>query len=178
MNQTMRQVRKEFATASVSGVSPLVLGNCSHLDDLSTGALVRLSKVAECRLVYSGETLFRQSEQADSVYLLLDGAIRLERSEAATGKRSSYAVIAPYASFGDVVLLGEQERRYTAEATLDSVIIEIPLRPLIDTLSRNAPQALAWRGAIMARLHRREPDQVASFGWRILGKLSEIFEAA
>ncbi len=177
MNQAMLQVRKEFGTASVNGISPLLLGNCSHLDDLSTGALVRLSQVAECRLVYSGETLFRQSEQADSVYLLLDGAIRLERSED-TGKRSSYAVIAPYASFGDVVLLGEQERRYTAEATLDSVIVEIPLRPLIDTLSHNAPQALAWRGAIMARLHRREPDQVASFGWRILGKLSEIFEAA
>lgn len=177
MNQTMRQVRKEFGAATETGVNPLLLGNCSHLDDLSTRALVRLSKVANCHLVYSGETLFRQNEQAHSVYLLLDGAIRLERTET-TGQARSYDVIAPYSSFGDVVLLGEQQRRYTAEATLDSVIVKIPLQPLIEILSSNAPQALAWRGAIMARLHRREPDQVASFGWHILGKLSEVFEAA
>lgn len=177
MSQTMKQIRQEFDAHTVSGVSPLLLGNCPQISDLSTTALLRLSESAECRLVHEGESLFRQAERADSAYLLLDGTIRLDRFEQ-TGEKTSYDVVAPYATFGDVVLLGEEMRRYTATAEQNSVVVELPLRPLLEELRRNPPQALAWRSAIMARLHRKEPAQAMTFGWRLLGKLSEIFEAA
>ena len=39
-------------------------------------------------------------------------------------------------------------------------------------------RGLAWRGAVMARLFRKEPHDTANFGWRILDKLSELFAAA
>jgi len=147
VRNSMKQPRTEFPSPAVTGVNPLLLGNCSHLNDLGTKALVGLSKVAECRLVHAEEHLFAQGEGADSVYLLLDGALQLERFET-VGGQISYDVFAPYASFGDVVLLGEEERRYAATAKEDSIVLEIPLRPLVRVLSANPAQALAWRGVV------------------------------
>ena len=163
--------------ATSGGVNPLVLNKCSHLQDLATQALVRLAREARCDLVPEGDVLFGQGEHADSVYMLLDGAIELDRFDK-TGIHSSYEVLAPYATFGDVVLLGERARRYTAKATVDSIVVELPLEPLVEVLSANQPQAKAWRGAVMARLFRKEPHDTANFGWRILDKLSELFAAA
>ncbi len=177
MSTSMNKLRKEFPSTAVAGVNPLLLGNCSHLNDLSTKALVGLSKLAECRLVHEGEGLFAQGEHAASVYLLLDGSLRLERFEEAGG-HATYDVMAPYASFGDVVLLGEESRRYSATAKEDSVVLEIPLLPLVRVLSANPAQALAWRGAVMARLHRLEPQGAEHFAWRILDKIAGLFDAA
>lgn len=177
MSNSMKQLQQEFSSAAVTGVNPLLLGNCSHLHELSTKALVGLSKLAECRLVHAEERLFAQGESADSVYLLLDGALELERFDEAGG-HTSYDVVAPYASFGDVVLLGEEKRRYAARAKEDSVVLEIPLRPLVRVLGANPAQALAWRGAVMARLHRMEPQRAGHFAWKILDKIAGAFDAA
>jgi len=177
MRQVMQQLREQFGSRAVTGVSPLLLANCVQLGDLDTPALLELSKVAECRLVYGGERIFRQDDRADSVYLLLDGTIRLQRADD-TGYGNSYDVLAPYATFGDLGVLGEEHRRYTAVAAGDSMIVEIPLRPVVKMLNSNPAQAIAWRGAVLARLHRKEPGQVQNFGWRILGRLSELFDAA
>ena len=121
--------------------------------------------------------MFAQGEGADSVYLLLDGALQLERFET-VGGQISYDVFAPYASFGDVVLLGEEERRYAATAKEDSIVLKIPLRPLVRVLSANPAQALAWRGAVMARLHRMEPQRAGHFAWKILDKIAGVFDPA
>jgi len=177
MSRATKAARKDHASAAVTGISPLLLGNCAQLTDLHTNALVKLSRVAECRLAHAGEHLFRQGHDADSVYVLLDGAINLDHG-AKNGLSTTYRVEAPYAAFGDIVLLGEERRRYSATALLDSVVVEIPLPPLVEVLAANTPQAIAWRGAIMARLHRKEPHNADGFGWRILDKLSQLFEAA
>lgn len=170
------QVRSTTAVA-LRGVSPLLLGNCSHLADISTEDLVLLSELSECRLTFEGETLYGQGEPVGPVYLLLDGALRLEHVDE-TGVTTGYEEVAPYATLGDMALLGEDSRRYTVVATRDSVVLAIPLRPLLEVLSKNSAAALAWRGAIMARLHRKESALAATFGWRILGKLAGLFEAA
>jgi CRP-like cAMP-binding protein len=159
------------------GVSPILLANCPHLADLGTKSLVKLSRLATSRLVCQGEEIYRQGQEAESVFILLDGAIELDRvNEDRT--RSRYDVVAPQATFGDVILLGEAARRYTATAQIDSLVVELPLMPLVEILSVNTPQALAWRSAVLARLHRKEPGQVADFGWKLLEKLSRVFEAA
>lgn len=177
MSRATKAARKDVRSKTVRGVSPLLLSNCAQLSDLDTKALVKLSRVATCSLVHAGERVYAQGSPAETVYILLDGAIELERADA-SGQGGRYRVEAPYAAFGDIVLLGEEQRRYTASAALDSLVLSLPLEPLAEVLAANSPQAVAWRGAIMARLHRKEPQAADSFGWRILGKLSELFEAA
>ena len=176
MSKTMEATRNAD-TQSVAGVSPLVLGNCAQLSHLATDDLVRLSKAAECRLLVEGENIFQQGEDADSVYVLLDGRVDLERSTP-EGRRASHTVETAYSTFGDVVLLGEPRRRYEATAQRDSLVVELPLRALNKALKANQPQGVAWRGSIMARLHRLEPQDADTFAWRILDKLSQLTGAA
>ena len=75
------------------------------------------------------------------------------------------------------MLLGEETRRYDATAIRETVAIELPLDAVQDAIEANSPQGVAWRGSIMARLHRLEPHDVESFGWRILEKLSQLTAA-
>jgi len=86
--------------------------------------------------------------------------------------------IAIGSTFGDVVLLGEEKRRYGATASRDSLVVELPLPALQEVLASNQPQGVAWRGSIMARLHRLEPQEAETFSWRILEKLSQLTDAA
>lgn len=167
----------ESTFATIDGVSPLLLGNCSHLAGVSTRDLVELSKATSCRLVFEDEELYRQGDASESVFLLLDGAFRF-RHRLETGAVSDYEEGSAYTTFGDLALMGELERRYSATATRDSIVLEIPIRQLILVLGRNDAAAIAWRGAIMARLHRKQPQLASTLPWRILGKLSELFQAA
>lgn len=176
MSKTMEETRS-VVTRSVEGVSPLVLGNCAQLSHLATDDLVRLSKSAQCRLFVEGENIFQQGEDADAVYMLLDGQVELQRSSP-EGRRSTHTVETAYTTFGDVVLLGEPRRRYEATAQRDSLIVEFPLSALTKALESNQPQGVAWRGSIMARLHRLEPQDADTFAWRILDKLSQLTGAA
>jgi CRP-like cAMP-binding protein len=172
----MKAARKVVHT-TVAGVSPLVLTNCAQLSHMATDDIVRLSKKAMCRLFVDGETIFEQGATAETVFILLDGAIRLERSSP-EGRGVDYAVETAYSTFGDMVLLGEEDRRYTATAVRDSLVIELPLDVVAAAIEKNPPQGVAWRGSIMARLHRREPQDSDTFAWRILDKLSQLTDAA
>lgn len=176
-NKTTKKSRHGTGGAAIDGVSPMLLGNCSHLAALATADLVRLSASASCRMVFEGETVFRQGDPAGPVYLLLDGALELRHAEE-PGLASGYDEELPYATFGDMTLLGEERRRYTVTASRDSVVLELPLESVIEVLQKNDAAALAWRGSIMARLHRKEPALATTFSWRILGKLANVFQAA
>lgn len=176
MSATMNGARQAIHT-SVAGVSPLVLTNCTQLSHLATEDLVRLSKSAVCRLVLDGERLFEQGETAESVFVLLDGSVIMERStEEGIGVR--YEVESAYATFGDVALLGEEDRRYTSTASRNTLVVELPLEAVTAAIAANPPQGVAWRGSIMARLHRMEPHEADTFAWRILDKLSQLTDAA
>jgi len=176
VNGTMKGARHNSHT-SVAGVNPLVLTNCAQLSHLATEDLVRLSKSAVCRLVLDGERLFEQGEAAESVFVLLDGKVRLDRSTD-EGIGVSYEVGSAYATFGDVVLLGEEKRRYTSTASRNTLVVEFPLEAVTAAIASNQPQGVAWRGSIMARLHRLEPHEADTFAWRILDKLSQLTDAA
>ncbi len=176
MSKTMKEAQQAIHT-TVTGVSPLVLGNCAQLSHLATDDLLRLSKAAVCRLVVDGETIFEQGETAESVFVLLDGSVRMERS-AADGIGVRHKVDAAYATFGDIALLGEDTRRYTSTAARDTLVVELPLDAVVDAIATNQPQGVAWRGSIMARLHRMEPQDADTFAWRILDRLSQLTDAA
>ena len=176
MTKTTKRA-KNAAQASVAGVSPLILANCAQLSHMAQKDVTRLAKTASCRLVREGETLFRQGDAAAAVYVLLDGKIDLERTND-EGIRTTGDCAAAYATFGDVVLLGEETRRYTATASRDTMVVELPLEPVLKAIEKNQPQGVAWRGSIMARLHRQEPQDADTFAWRILDRLSQLTSAA
>lgn len=148
-NTTLRSVKR------AAGVSPTLLRRFSRLGGLPNATLERLARGSECLLIPAGNTIFTQDDGADAVYMLLDGKIRLERREM-DGDVTRHRVVGPFASFGDVALLGEPERYYTANTRSASVVIRTPLALLREALATRPNLAQAWIHAVTTDLQRRE----------------------
>ncbi len=148
-NTTLRSVKR------VAGVSPTLLRRFSRLGGLPNAALERVARGSECQLIPAGNTIFTQGDGADAVYLLLDGEIRFERKEM-DGDVVKHRVFGPFASFGDVALLGRPGRYYTADTGSASVVIRTPLSLLREALASDPSLAQAWIHAVTTDLQRRE----------------------
>lgn len=148
-NTKLRSVKR------VAGVSPTLMRRFSRLGGLPNANLERVARGSECQLIPAGNTIFTQDDGADAVYMLLDGKIRLERRET-NGDVMRHWVVGPFASFGDIALLGEPGRYYTANTRSASVVIRTPLSLLREALAIDPNLAQAWIHAVTTDLQRRE----------------------
>lgn len=150
-----RDKRRFEPAERIEGVSASLLQTHSRLGGLPSAKLARLAQRSECQLIPAGNTIFRQHDDADAVYMLLDGSIELERREA-DGYASTHSVYGPFASFGDVALIGESSRYYTANANSESIVIRTPMGVLREVLAANPDLARAWIQAVSAELQRQQ----------------------
>ena len=147
--------RKLRNVGRIEGVSPSLLRTHSWLGRLPNAKLEHTARGSECQLIPAGNTIFTQAEGADAVYMLLDGEIRLERRES-DGEMTMHRVFGPFGTFGDVALLGEPDRYYSASTNAISVVIRTPLSLLREVLATNPDLAQAWIHAVSSDLQRRE----------------------
>ncbi len=166
----------KLATAErIGGARPALLRLYSRLGVLPNANLERIAQGSECQLIPAGNTIFRQEEDADAVYLLLDGEVRLEHRNK-RGEAVMHRVFGPYDSFGDVALLGEGSRYYTANTSSVSVVIRTPLSLLREVLATDPNLATAWIHAVSTDLQRRERRLADSVAQHIVNPA--FFDAA
>ena len=67
--------------AVIDGVNPLLLASYSRLSDIGFEDLSKLAAASECQLVPSNNVIYQQNEPPEDVYIVVDGAIRLELPE-------------------------------------------------------------------------------------------------
>ena len=156
-------------------VKPALLQKYSRLSGLPTAKLERIAAGSECQLIPAGNAIFRQNDDADAVYLLLDGAVDLEhRNE--NGEAVHCRVFGPYESFGDVALLGEARRFYSANTSSQSVVLRTPVSLIREVLATNPALAEAWIHAVSTDLQRRQRELAASIEEHIVSPA--FFDAA
>lgn len=143
------------AGVSVKGVSPLLLSNCFPFRELEEPDLQRLSAAAECRFVPDGTILFQQGEVAKAVFVLLDGAVTLERRESGCGP-STHDIVGPYATVGDEVILGDPLRQHTARAASRLIVARLSLGNLMAVLDEYPDLLENWIRSVGARLLQKE----------------------
>ncbi len=115
--------------AVIDGVNPLLLASYSRLSDIEFEDLSKLAAASECQLVPSNNVIYQQSEPPEGVYIVLDGAIRLEH-RGPDETVWDHELIGLYMTFGDRALLGETIRHYTATAESYSVLLKVPFPSL------------------------------------------------
>ncbi len=155
MNVAKMSNRKLRSVGRVKGASPSLLRRYSWLGGLPVANLERVARESECQLIPAGNTIFTQHDDADAVYMLLDGKVGLEHKDA-RGESVKHRLVGPFASFGDVALLGAPNRYYTADTDSASVVIRTPLSLLMEALATNRDLAQAWIHAVSSDLQRRE----------------------
>jgi CRP/FNR family cyclic AMP-dependent transcriptional regulator len=117
--------------------------------DLSAADLAWLERTTRMLTVARGETIYRQEDTAEALFLLKRGRVRLSRLSAG-GKRLELAVLEQGTFFGEMPLLGERMRQASAEA-LDDCLLCVMSQADIEQLVLRAPQVALRMLAVLGR---------------------------
>lgn len=123
-----------------------------------------------------GEVIIRQGDAADSLYLVLFGAVRLS-SVTASGRELVAGILGPGELFGECALLGGPSP-VRAEAIAPTTLLALPIASLRWVFERQPSTAEQLLRMIASRLHRTsaalEQALVADVRTRVTGRLREL----
>lgn len=123
--------REQLVMSLLSSTSSRFL---DALDQKTVRALVRSASLERCR---KGEILFRQGEPGDSLFLILEGGLDVERLDS-SGASRKLATLEPGAFFGEMAILANAPRSATVRARSDAVVLRVS-RASVEQLSERDP---------------------------------------
>ena len=131
------------------------LQNCGLFEHLSDADLAELEARARQRKVPKNGTIYFPQDDADAVYVLLEGRVRLV-SITREGKQAILALFGPGDLFGELALAGADQRDEYAEAAVASKVLAIPRDAVEAVMEQNAALTLAVTKLIGWRRRRLE----------------------
>lgn len=118
----------------------LALHSSNLFAGLDAGALADLKAELELRLLRGGETLMRQGEASDALYVVISGRLRVVREQEG-GESSTVYELRRGQSVGELGLIVGEPRRATVYAVRDSLVARLARRSFDRLLSAH-PQAM------------------------------------
>ena len=129
----------------IAGRSNLIAG---MPDDVAETLFARSNARAYAR----GETIFLQDEPAATLFIVLEGWVKLYRI-APNGNEAVVGVFTEGQSFAEAVALKKGSFPVTAEAVTDCRLMQIPADTLLDLMQRRPEIGLTMMAALYAHLH-------------------------
>lgn len=86
-----------------------LLRNVAIFKDLDDGELARVAEVCKEQSFAMGEYVFREGEQGNRLYLIVEGEVRISRTIPGSGEEA-LAVLKPGALFGEMAVFDRSER--------------------------------------------------------------------
>jgi CRP/FNR family cyclic AMP-dependent transcriptional regulator len=120
------------------------------LDD--EGARALRSRMTDVQLS-RGERLFAEGDEGDSLYVVLEGKIKLTRA-AADGRENLLSVIGPGEMFGELSLFDPRPRTSSASAVTDARLAALAHDKLLIWITAHPEVALHLLRALAQRLRR------------------------
>jgi CRP/FNR family transcriptional regulator, dissimilatory nitrate respiration regulator len=99
-----------------------------------------------------GETLFVQGDRALSVYLVLDGWVKLFRITP-TGAEAVVGVFTRGRSFGEAAAFQNEYYPVTAEAVTEARLLQVPSKALLEMMREHPELSIAMLSATFRHLH-------------------------
>lgn len=159
------------------------LRRVSIFDALTDEEAHALADRARTEAYFRGETVLRQGEAGDSLYIIDHGMVEVVVSH--NGRSESLAQLGPSAFFGEISLMTGAERTATVVTLAPTDFVVIDRAAFRDTLERNPDIAFQISETLAARRQELEAthaalDQAASRSTeeerrQILGRIREFF---
>jgi len=124
----------------------LLLSNCP--DEIAEAVLAR----AHVHHVPRGATLFEQGDRAQSVYIVVDGWVKLYRMTVA-GAEAVVGVFTRGRSFGEAAAFRNDVYPVSAEAVTDCELVQVPAAHLLDLMRSRPEVCVGILSATFAHLH-------------------------
>jgi CRP-like cAMP-binding protein len=93
--------------------------------------VLRISSIAHERRFPQGEKIFKEGDQADMLYCVVQGAVQLESPDGTTW------ISGPLTTFGVKEILSGRLRTETASTVADTLVLAIEAEDFFDLLSHN-----------------------------------------
>ena len=103
--------------------------------------------------LHRGERLFEEGDGGDSLYVVLDGKMKLTRA-AGDGRENLLSVIGPAEMFGELSLFDPRPRTSSASAVTEVVLAVLPHDALLPLLRKRPEISLHMMRALVQRLRR------------------------
>jgi small-conductance mechanosensitive channel/CRP-like cAMP-binding protein len=160
-----------------------LLSKISLFEPLSHKELAHIVESLERSVVRPGIELVRQGEQGDSLFVLIEGLLRVEVEQGR--KTENVAFIHPGEIFGEMSLLTGEERSATVRVVTESVVYEIRKESIVRCmddrpslgleLSRQlARRQLKNREILVHSGHEETEEELDSFASQLLGRMRQF----
>ena len=122
-----------------------LLRSVAIFKDLDDGELARVSEVCKEERFEAGEYVFREGEQGNRLYLIVEGDVRISRIVPGSGEEA-LAVLKPGALFGEMAVFDRSERSTDAIAnnTVRCLTIARPDFELLLDFNRDLAYKVLW----------------------------------
>ena len=125
------------ALAAVTGIDPRALRRVRILASLTDDQLERFAAFMEVERVPQWSVIVKQGERGDTMYLILEGELRVRINVA--GKETILATLTIGEFFGDISLFDQGPRSADVVANTDSTLVKISSSS-IEQLAKEAPE--------------------------------------
>lgn len=138
--------------------------------------LENISKSFIRRNIPKGTYLFREGEEADAMYVLIEGRTRSLTSDN-QGKEFVFKIGEPVDVFGEISLIDEEPRGWTTQVEEDAVVLMLPKQEFVRHLE-NSPQMKDMVIKNLARIVRRLSNTMKSLALLdVYGRVRALFES-
>jgi signal transduction histidine kinase len=152
MLDTLSMVKKKLP------VSPEVLRKFSFFASFSTDQLEEIAETAPQFSVKANKVVFRQGEHSETMYLILKGAVKVEREDL-QNETISVGGFAENQVFGELAMLSKEPRQATVTTLVDSEFLAIDRAMMLDIISKSDPEEIMEVFAVLSVQMREANDR-------------------
>jgi signal transduction histidine kinase len=152
MLDTLSMVKKKLP------VSPDVLRKFSFFASFSTDQLEEIAQTATQFSVRANKVVFRQGEHSETMYLILKGAVKVEREDL-QNEIISVGEFTEYQVFGELAMLSKEPRQATVTTLVDSEFLAIDRAMMLDIISKSDPAEIMEVFSVLSGQMREANDR-------------------
>ena len=133
--------------------------------DLDEGELQRVAEVCREQKFQGAETVFKEGEPGNRLYIIAEGEVRISRNIPGSGEEA-LAVLKKGSVFGEMAILDRSERSTDAIANADSVLLTISRSDfeLLMDFNRDIAYKVLWAVVrLLSTRLRQTNDSLRSF---------------
>jgi signal transduction histidine kinase len=152
MSETISMVKKK------SPINPEILRKFSFFASFSMDQLEEIAKNAPQFSVKANQIVFRQGEHSETMYLILKGAVKIEREDL-ENETISVGEFAQYQVFGELAMLSKEPRQATVTALQDSEFLAIDRSMMLDIIKKSDPEEIMEVFSVLSDQMREANDR-------------------
>jgi signal transduction histidine kinase len=152
LDTTLSMVKKKLP------VGPDVLRKFAFFASFSTDQLEEIAQTATQFSVRANKVIFRQGEHSETMYLILKGAVKVEREDL-QNEIISVGGFTEYQVFGELAMLSKEPRQATVTTLVDSEFLAIDRAMMLDIISKSDPEEIMEVFSVLSGQMREANDR-------------------